>query len=216
MTAELTSRCVADSRPSRSNHHQQLLHPTKTDEIEILEAGGGGGGIEEHHETKVSSSSIFFFFSYLNTKYIVGSFTLCTACARTLRMEYLDPFCENNFSFDSRRMGIHYIIYIIQATHTQRANSHRASGMDGIRRTWSLYIYLWLAHAVVDNKAHANQFSRMNTALMCAQSIIFHVCVVLLRPFENHISSDRRWNWNSQLSVSFLHSSSSPYPIPHL
>lgn len=158
----------------------------------------------------------FFFFSYLNTKYIVGSFTLCTACARTLRMEYLDPFCENNFSFDSRRMGIHYIIYIIQATHTQRANSHRASGMDGIRRTWSLYIYLWLAHAVVDNKAHANQFSRMNTALMCAQSIIFHVCVVLLRPFENHISSDRRWNWNSQLSVSFLHSSSSPYPIPHL
>lgn len=126
MTAELTSRCVADSRPSRSNHHQQLLHPTKTDEIEILEAGGGGGGgIEEHHETKVSSSSIIIFISYLNAKYIVGSFTLCTACgARTLypfRMEYLDPFCENNnFSFDSRRMGKHYVIY------RPRANTERA------------------------------------------------------------------------------------------
>lgn len=55
MTGELTSRCVADSRPSRSSHqhHHQLLHASKTDEIEILESGGGGG-IEEQHETKVS------------------------------------------------------------------------------------------------------------------------------------------------------------------
>lgn len=56
MTGELTSRCGVESRtPRSSQHHQLLLHPTKTDEIEILEAGGGGGGMEEHHETKVSN-----------------------------------------------------------------------------------------------------------------------------------------------------------------
>lgn len=53
MTGELTSRCGLESRPSRSNHH--LLHPSKTDEIEVLESGGGGGGVEEHRETKVSN-----------------------------------------------------------------------------------------------------------------------------------------------------------------
>lgn len=47
MTGELTSRCGAEMRPPRLSQHQHLLHPSKTDEIEVLESGGIG---DEPHE----------------------------------------------------------------------------------------------------------------------------------------------------------------------
>lgn len=47
MTGELTSRCGAEMRPPRLSQHQHLLHPSKADEIEVLESGGIG---DEPHE----------------------------------------------------------------------------------------------------------------------------------------------------------------------
>lgn len=58
MTGEHTTRYM-ESRPSRSNIH--LLHPMKTDEIEVLESGAInshhtniGNGIADRNRTKVS------------------------------------------------------------------------------------------------------------------------------------------------------------------
>lgn len=56
MTGELTSRSGVESRPPRLSQHHQLLHPTKTDEIEILESGG----VDDHLETKVSDVSCLY------------------------------------------------------------------------------------------------------------------------------------------------------------
>lgn len=58
MTGEVPTRYGMESRPSRSNIH--LLHPMKTDEIEVLESGAInhhtniGNGITDHPRTKVS------------------------------------------------------------------------------------------------------------------------------------------------------------------
>lgn len=57
MTNDLTFRSGAEARAPRLSQHQHLLHPSKTDEIEVLESGGMG---EEQHETKVSS--IYFLY----------------------------------------------------------------------------------------------------------------------------------------------------------
>lgn len=64
MTGELSSRCGSESRPSRS--HQHLLHPSKTDEIEVLESGALGGhgmgdNVENRRRGKVSMNSIHFY-----------------------------------------------------------------------------------------------------------------------------------------------------------
>ena len=63
MTGEIPPRYGMDSghRPSRSNIH--LLHPSKTDEIEVIESGAInhhnhnniGNGIADHSRTKVST-----------------------------------------------------------------------------------------------------------------------------------------------------------------
>lgn len=58
MTGEsIATRYGSESRPSRT--HQHLLHPSKTDEIEVLESGALNhhpirSGISNHPSTKVS------------------------------------------------------------------------------------------------------------------------------------------------------------------
>lgn len=72
MTGEIPTRYGMESRPSRSNIH--LLHPSKTDEIEVLESGAInhhnhtniGNGIADHSRTKVSTQHIHI--SHTNSK----------------------------------------------------------------------------------------------------------------------------------------------------
>lgn len=60
MTGEsIATKYGSESRPSRT--HQHLLHPTKTDEIEVLESGtmnnhrsSIGAGHTNHHRAKVT------------------------------------------------------------------------------------------------------------------------------------------------------------------
>lgn len=64
MTGEIPPRYGMESRPSRSNIH--LLHPSKTDEIEVLESGAINhhsipNGIADHSRTnKVSHNKLLF------------------------------------------------------------------------------------------------------------------------------------------------------------
>lgn len=62
MTSDLTTRCAAEQRPPRLSQHQHLLHPSKTDEIEVLESGAIG---EEHHDAKVCRNSKTSIISYI-------------------------------------------------------------------------------------------------------------------------------------------------------
>lgn len=50
MTSEIPPRYGMESRPSRSNIH--LLHPSKTDEIEVLESGT----INNHHHSNIGNA----------------------------------------------------------------------------------------------------------------------------------------------------------------
>lgn len=52
MTSDQTIRSGTEARAPRLSQHQHLLHPSKTDEIEVLESGGIG---EEQNETKVGA-----------------------------------------------------------------------------------------------------------------------------------------------------------------
>lgn len=49
MTNDTAIRNCSEQRITRASQH--LLHPTKTDEIEVLESGGIGN--DDHNETKV-------------------------------------------------------------------------------------------------------------------------------------------------------------------
>lgn len=182
MTGELTSRCVADSRPSRSNHHHhQLLHSTKTDEIEILESGGGGGG-EEHHETKVSSPTkllllLLYCVSQYRTHNIFDGFTSHSFVRiHSLLFQTLISLAK------IVSLLTHTLTVCIWILHMARAANEHTCGqwseMEWKAHAWTLYfsaaificnlcIYdLHNAHAVVDNKAHDIQCSHINTVLM--------------------------------------------------
>lgn len=71
MTGEVPTRYM-ESRPSRSNIH--LLHPMKTDEIEVLESGAInshnniGNGMADRNRSKVSITNAFMKRNFPNRK----------------------------------------------------------------------------------------------------------------------------------------------------
>lgn len=118
MTGEIPSRYGMESRPSRSNIH--LLHPSKTDEIEVLESGAinhhtnNANGIANRSQTKVSHN--------WNQNKIRCSYYNSTACLSDQRLKVFYVLWVENMSlyFNMNYSKSDYVIrfnYLWTLTH---------------------------------------------------------------------------------------------------